>query len=478
MSGVVPNRKSFGNKSNKSTGSRKATSVNRCFWKPTISSQLKRRQMGLLTGDEENESLTDTIGKTSTISKKKSPAVKKMPVKSPLKPTSKFNSSMYTKRQSPIISRLQKPAKKVMKSVIKPIEKKENVIKPSVAAKNPSPKPASRKLDYNPKPIEGIDCKFEIPSNLMKKRDQKASEKAENESNKGSSKEFADITNQNIDGISSSTPMRCITGKSSVVRSEVSFLNSAAGSGKSTPNITPYKMMRRNKENGKDGSNKISNLELKIKELEEQILQSKVNKDDEEDEENNEFLDGMSQIDGNKLILETKKFRVVKEPEPESNPIEERIPDLKEDKPESVHQSEKAESEHESQEQIPEIQEEIEEVQEEIKVEEKEEEEEADEIKELENMIGQVFSTIKKDQKLSITLQDKIKAYENLTTDLIKSVKVNDNENDFKSPENINSASCKSRKSTQKRRNRPGRRRRSNRHKKTYDSIDLYHDNN
>ena len=56
-------------------------------------------------------------------------------------------------------------------------------------------------------------------------------------------------------------------------------------------------MMRKNKDCGKDGTTNISNLEIKIKELEEQIMQSKQNRnDDEEDEIDNEFLDGIQHI--------------------------------------------------------------------------------------------------------------------------------------------------------------------------------------
>lgn len=381
-------------------------------------------------------------------SRKKSPAPKKMPMKSPIKPASRFNDNFSLRRISPMPKKTV-PLRGVKKCVNENFVRKENVIKPAETKKETPPKTSSRKLEYSSKPVEGIDFNFEIPTILMKKRDSKANDKTENDSCKGSHKEFADITNQNIDGLSSTTPIRCITGKSSVVRSDLSFLNSNLGSGKSTPNITPYKMMRRNKENGKDGNN-ITSLELKIKELEEQILKSKTMKDDDEEEnENNDFLDGMSQVDVSKLAKEKPIPVAPKKIEPVI--IEEPVVE-KEKTPEKPIEESKPEPEE-----ILEV---------------PESEEEAEDIAELENMLGKVFTTLKKDQKLPTILQDKIKAYENLTTDLMRSVK--NPQVVIKSPEEPQS--CRSRKSAQKRKNRPGRRRRSNRHKKKYDSIDLYHE--
>jgi hypothetical protein len=425
MSSEPVNRKSFGTKSNKSNGSKKMNLTPRCFWKPTISSTLKRRQISAMNGDEENESLTDTIGKTSTMSKRKSPAIKRPPMKSPAKFISKWKENITAKVPSPAIRpRLQRSVKQAVE----------------ILKEKPEKNTSSRKLDYEAKPIEGIDCKFEIPENLGKKRDQKASEKGDQDSLKGSQKEFADITNQNIDALSNATPLRCITGKSSVVRSSISLLQSINGSGKSTPNITPYKMMRMNKDNGKDGTQNITHLEKKIKELEEQILQSKMIKVDDEDEEaeNNEFLDGMSQIDVSSMIKPAREKR--------SSP------------------SKASERSQRSQKSIkkPEI------IENQVqKNEESKDYEEPDEIKELENMIGQVFSTIQKDPKLSVSIQDKIKQYENVASDLLNSVKTQcSNDPIMKSPLPRFSASSRSKKSAQKRKNKPGRRRRSNRNKK------------
>lgn len=378
-----------------------------------------------MNGDEENESLTDTIGKTSTLSRKKSPAIKRPPMKSPAKFISKWKENVTVKVSSPAIRpRLQRSVKQAVKN------DKDN------SEKNIS----SRKLDYEVKPIEGIDFKFEIPENLGKKRDQKASEKGDQDSVKDSQKEFADITNQNIDALSSATPLRCITGKSSVVRSNISLLQSINGSGKSTPNITPYKMMRLNKENGKGGSQNITNLEKKIKELEEQILQSKMIRVDDEDEEaeNNEFLDGMSQIDVSSMIKPAREKR--------SSP------------------SKASERSQKSQKSVKKPETTEEPVQD---IEASNDYEEPDEIKELENMIGQVFSTIQRDPKLSVSMQDKIKQYESVASDLLNSVKTqNSNDPIMKSPLPRFSTSSRSKKSAQKRKNKPGRRRRSNRNKK------------
>lgn len=93
------NRRSFGNKSTKSTSSKRA--ITACFLKPTISSSLKRRQLSGLNGDDDVVSLTETIGKSSWVSKK-SPALSKGPikplVKSPIKAVSRFRDSYLPKK--------------------------------------------------------------------------------------------------------------------------------------------------------------------------------------------------------------------------------------------------------------------------------------------------------------------------------------------------------------------------------------------
>lgn len=456
MSSTVPNRRSFGNRSTKSTSSKRA--VSRCFWMPTISSQLKIRQAGMLKGEEgEVESLTDTVGKTSTISRRKSPAPSKVVAKSPIKPVSRFKENILAKRASPAIKpRLQRYPRNPVKSVKENVVKKEPVIKaPEIKSVAPA-STSSRKLNYSVKPKEPVKCKFEIPNNL-KRRDSKALEikaekEKEKENEKQPSKEFADITNHNFDALSSTTPMRCETGKSSVVRSNISLLQSLPGSAKSTPNITPYKMMRRNKEGGKDGAHDISDLENKIRELEEQIMQSKKIRVDDDD---NEFLDGMSQIDGNKLVQENRKPDV--EPSPvKFDPVEE-LPE--------------AENQPPSEEPSP-----VKPPVEEEKALPKDENDEPDEIKELEAMLGQVFSTLQKDKKLPNILQDKIKAYENLTSDLLKSVKGQGADEVVKTPANRHSESAKSKKSAQKPKSRQVKRRRSSRNRRRYNCIDLYYD--
>lgn len=63
------------------------------------------------------------------------------------------------------------------------------------------------KLEF-PENENKIDCKFDIPLNFAKKRDLKAADKIDQLSNQESSKEFADISNQNLDVLSSTTPMR------------------------------------------------------------------------------------------------------------------------------------------------------------------------------------------------------------------------------------------------------------------------------
>lgn len=99
----------------------------------------------------------------------------------------------------------------------------------------------------------------------------------------------------NLDAISTSTPNRGVTGKSSVASCNISLLQSINNSGKSTPKFTPYKMMRMNKENTQ---NNIDRLEFKIQELEKAILMSKNNiRDDDQTEgdNHNDFI--MSQFD-------------------------------------------------------------------------------------------------------------------------------------------------------------------------------------
>jgi hypothetical protein len=438
MSSVVPNRKSFGNKSNKSNkswSSKRGPTVSSRFLKPTISSTLKKRELNMMKGDDENKSLTETVGKTSTLSKHKSPALSKFLSKSPLKPISKFINRRMSPAVKPKVMRI--PSKKINKSV------KENVVK-SPPTKIPSqPKNSSRKLNYDPKPIEGIDFKFEIPSILAKpsiltkKRDIKEAEKTDQESVKGI--QFADITNQNFDAISTATPLRCITGKSSVVRSSnISLLQSINGSGKSTPNITPYKMMRRNKENDKNGDQGIDSLEEKIKQLERQIYDSKLIKPDDEESDQNEFLDGISQIDVKEIIESNiKKSAKTIEPEEQIKPKATIPEEIKLIKPKTDNEdSENGEN---------------------------------NEIKELEDILGQVYSTINLDEKLSRKLQDQAKKCESITTGLLNSVK---NDDDMEPPE-LRNSSAKSNRKLATKKTKQIRRRRSNRNKKTYDHIDL-----
>lgn len=425
MSTFVPNRKSFGSKSNKSTTSRKGPVVSSRFLKPTISSTLKKRELNLMKGDDESKSLTETIGKTSTISRNRSPAPIKYLAKSPMKLTPKF----VSKRESPAIK--PKTPRILPKKMNKSI--KENVIKPSPVKVPVPPKNSTRKLVYESKPIEGIDFKFEIPSNFAKKRDSKAAEKSDQENM--NDVKFSDITNQNYDAISSTTPLRCITGKSSVVRSSISLLQSINGSGKSTPNITPYKMMRRSKENGKNGDQGITSLEEKIKQLEKQIYESKLIRPDDEDSDQNEFLDGISQIDVKEMIESNKKFSV-KVSEPEQPKVKETIvEEIKSIKP-------------------------------------KLDIEENVNFLELDNMLGQINNALKIGA-LPSKSSEQTKRFESITTTNLNSDKSSEG---FRSPKARNS-SAKSKTKSASKKGKVCRRRRSNRNKKTYENINLVQKN-
>lgn len=476
----VPNRRSFGNKSTKSTSSKRA--ITACFLKPTISSSLKRRQLLGLNWDDEVISLTETIGKSSWVSKK-SPATNKLPikplVKSPIKAVSRFRDSFIPKKTSPAIKPKPaspaikvKPASPIIKvkqvsPVIKaksvstfknkfPKQSKENSLKKEAVKPQPqidsnvASKVSSKKLEFNEKEAENkVDWKFDIPLNLTKKRDIKAADKIEQLSNQESNKEFADITNQNLDVLSSTTPMRWITGKSSVVKSNISLLQSVSGSGKSTPNITPYKMMRKNKEGGKDGTTNISNLEIKIKELEEQIMQSK-NKwiDDEEDEIDNEFLDGIEHIRSERLKTireETKEIIVEDSPEKSLKSLS-----SAKEKSQSIPSPESCESEKEIPENL--------------------------DIKELEDMIGQVYCNLQ--NKAGVQKQsEEMVPYPDSISDSSKSSQIQVEQEEAKSFAQLRDAH-KAKKSSQKRALRPTKRRKSSRHKRKYDHIELFHDTN
>ena len=275
----------------------------------------------------------------------------------------------------------------------------------------------------------------------------KAADKIDQLSNQESSKEFADITNQNFDGLSSTTPMRWITGKSSVVRSSISLLQSISGSGKSTPNITPYKMMRKNKEGGKDGTTNISNLEIKIKELEEQIMQSKQNRiDDEEDEVDNEFLDGIQHINSRAERIKASK--------------EETKEIVIEESPEKSLKSEASLSKNSKQTSSPESKESDREVSENL------------DIKELEEMLGQVYSTLR--NKAGAHKQKEEIAYHDSINSSAKSSNNNSDE-EVKTYAQASDA-FKAKRFSHKRSSKPTKRRKSSRHKRKYDHIELFHD--
>ncbi|CAI2367625.1 unnamed protein product [Moneuplotes crassus] len=451
MSSVVSGRKSIGSKSNKSGSSKRYANVSSRFWKPTISSKLKARELGLIKETEEenlNKEITENKPKTpQKFQRGKSPRSNKM-YKSPAKPSSRLSNRFPSPAVKPRIPKVPRRINKVIKSKI--TNAKENKPFSPVVKKSALKKSVKKQKLINPVPVEGIDFRFEIPETLPKKRDKKLSEKVEEEkeAQKPASKELLDITNSNLDAISSSTPIRCLTGKSSVVRSSISLLQSDPGSGKSTPNVTPYKILRKNKENGKDGSKNIDDLTQKIKKLEEDIFKSKNMNYEDEYSENNEFLDGISQIDGNELLkknLEDQGLLLVHD----NVQKEEQTPKPVEENPE---------------------------------IGEENQDEDIAEIKELEAMIGQVFKTIKKDETLSNKLQSKIKAYESLTSDLLNSVSnVNKGENFEDSQEQVQTSWKTSKGSkllssarSARKRNKPGRRRRSNRNKTTYDCIEIY----
>lgn len=408
MSSVYSGRKSIGNRSNKSGSSKRGPKVSSRFWKPTISSSLKKREFGAWKENEENENLTETTPKADKLKKGKSPRPIKFLYKSPMKSASRLSNKFPSPATKPRVPKAPRRTPKNTQKTVKPqksprpqkFQKSHKIPKlpKSPASKpdkeniaSPLPPPNNLLTVTEEKPLEGLDFKFEIPETLVKKRDKKAAEKTEESKQ---IQDLADITNCNLDAISSSTPMRCVTGKSSVVRSSISLLQSDPGSGKSTPNITPYKVMRKNKENGKDGTQNIEDLTNKIKRLEQDIFKSKNLPLEEEYSENNEFLEGISEIDGDELLKKTLKDQGLDIQKGED--VEEQIV-LQEPSPEKV---EPTLPEPTDQTQLEDI----------------------SEIKELEAMIGKVFNTIKKDDKLSSNLQSKIKAYENLTSDLLKTV--------------------------------------------------------
>ena len=177
-------------------------------------------------------------------------------------------------------------------------------------------------------------------------------------------------------------------------------------------------MMRKNKENGKDGTHNIENLELKIKQLEQEIFKSKNLEFDDEESEENEFLDGISQIDGNEMIKKNLKEHCEKFP-----PVEE----TKRNK-------------------TPKL---IKPVKNNIKITGKSPckpklfEDDIDVIKEMEAILGNVVQIVKKDDKLPQSLQNKISASESLITDLLNSVK-NPEEEMYLGSAEVGINSCKS----------------------------------
>ena len=214
MSSVISGRKSFGSRSNKSVSSKRAPKVSSRFWKPTISSILKKRELGLIKEDEENENLTESGKTTRSIPSGKSPKARKMIYKSPAKSVSRLSNKFPSPAGKP---RVPKAPRRINKIHRKPISNnKENRFSPRPMKRNilkrmTPKKPTRESKIIKPKPTpEEIDFKFEIPGSLSKKRDQKAADKIEEakEVNQEDNKEISDITNINLETISNSTPMR------------------------------------------------------------------------------------------------------------------------------------------------------------------------------------------------------------------------------------------------------------------------------
>ena len=204
-----------------------------------------------------------------------------------------------------------------------------------------------------------------------------------------------------------------------------------------------------NKEGGKDGTTNISNLEIKIKELEEQIMQSKNKVDDEEDEVDNEFLDGIQHIRSERIKAskeESKEIKIKVSPEKSLKSLS-----SAKDKSQSSPSSESCESEKEIPENL--------------------------DIKEIEDMLGQVYST----------LQNKA-ADENQDKDAVSYVdSISNSEESFNGKQLIKEEAKsfaqlrdahKAKKSSQKKASKPAKRRKSSRHKRKYDHIELISDTN
>lgn len=207
-------------------------------------------------------------------------------------------------------------------------------------------------------------------------------------------------------------------------------------------------MMRKNKEGGKDGNTNISSLEIKIKELEEQIMQSKNKGFDEEDEIDNEFLDEIQHIRAERLKTikeESKEIIIDDSPEKSLKSLS-----SAKEKSHSIPSPESCESEKEIPDNL--------------------------DIKELEAMLGQVYSTLQNkaaDQKND----DESVAYPESISNSPKSSKDSVPQEEAKSFAQLRDAH-KAKKSSHKRTLKPAKRRKSSRHKRKYDHIELINDNN
>ena len=167
-----------GGKSNRSISSKKSNK--RCFWKPTISSIMKRRQLLSKGNDVENDAKSEGVEKVSI---------------TPNNPTTKIMSPCRLPKQlrsskSNLKPKLVKKSKEVVRKhenlQLASEVKKRDVKAVDKAILEDVRKEPFKELNINEKPEE-------VPS--------------ENQNN---------VQFNNVEAVSSATPLRCLTGKSSV----------------------------------------------------------------------------------------------------------------------------------------------------------------------------------------------------------------------------------------------------------------------
>ncbi|CAI2367525.1 unnamed protein product [Moneuplotes crassus] len=454
MSSLILGRKSIGSRSNKSGSSKRSMKISSRFLKPTISSVLKRKELGMINESDKNENLTENNPKILKPQKRDSLRAKIN--KSSLKSASILRNKHFSPTVNPKIQKAPRRINKPRKPSI--VNNKENKLATSISKGESLKRPRQQSKIEGLDSIEEIDFKFLIPETFAKKRDKKCVEKVK-ESKKIeelSSKELCDITNSNYYAIQNSIQPRCVIGKTSAARSSISLLLSDPGSEESTPITTPYKMMIDNKENSKDGTQNIEDLTNKIKKLEENDIYSKNMALEDEYSGNNELLEGISQIGGSELLkknLEDQEMSLVRIDKQQNE----------------EQQNECVEKEDIIKEGLSKEQDQVNEIA------------ETAEIKEPEAMIGQGFK-IEKDANYSARFQNKSEDYGSLTASLLQTTNNDDKiernkkssdqaENSLKTDQGSKLSLCiRSKRS----RNKQKRRRRSNRTKTTYDHIEIY----